>query len=72
LLNTNLDRSFNQLVASACRNEHYKEVADLPLAAKLHAAVASSIAEGDAAAAEKTSDDLMDYIESFTRKTLDR
>ena len=86
-----LDRSFNQMVASGCRNDfavrsinlmsalsrrfwyqHYKEVADLPLAAKLHAAVAKSIAEGDVAGAQKTSDDLMDYIESFTRKTLDR
>jgi DNA-binding GntR family transcriptional regulator len=86
-----LDRYFNQLIASACRNDfairsinlmsalsrrfwyqHYKEVADLPLAAKLHAAVAKSIAAGDTTSAEKTSDDLMDYIESFTRKTLDR
>ncbi|WP_244551403.1 GntR family transcriptional regulator [Bradyrhizobium sp. Rc2d] len=50
---------------------HYKEVADLPLAAKLHADVAAAIADGDVAAAGAASDRLMDYIEEFARKTID-
>ncbi|MGO9134552.1 MAG: GntR family transcriptional regulator [Methylovirgula sp.] len=85
-----LDRSFNDLVAKAARNEfalrslgslsalsrrfwyqHYKEAADLPLCANLHAAVCEAIAARDQAAAAQTSDKLMDYIESFARRTLD-
>lgn len=85
-----LDRSFNDLVAKAARNEfttralgslsglsrrfwyqHYKEAADLPLCANLHAAVCEAIAKRDPATAAETSDKLMDYIESFARKTLD-
>jgi len=50
---------------------HYKQVADLPLAARLHADVADAIARRDAEAAEKAAADLVDYIESFARKTLD-
>lgn len=49
---------------------HYKTVADLPLAARLHAEVARAVAEGDAPAAERASDRLMDYIEAFARATL--
>ena len=49
---------------------HYKEVADLPLAARLHADIARAIAAGDEQAAAQASDRLMDYIESFTRATL--
>lgn len=52
--------------------QHYKQVADLPLAATRHAEVAEAIARGDAAAAEAASDRLMDYIEGFTRKTIER
>jgi DNA-binding GntR family transcriptional regulator len=85
-----LDREFNQLVASASRNEfavrsistmtslsrrfwyqHYKEVGDLPLSARLHAEVCDAVADGGGAAAAAASDRLMDYIESFARKTLD-
>jgi DNA-binding GntR family transcriptional regulator len=49
---------------------HYKQVADLPLAAKLHAEIARSIARGDQDKAAAASDKLMDYIEAFTRATL--
>lgn len=51
--------------------QHYKRVADLPLTANLHAELAAAIARGDRAAAGAASDRLIDYIESFTRKTLD-
>ena len=49
---------------------HYKEVADLPLAARLHANLALAIADGDADAAAAASDRLLDYIEAFTRATV--
>lgn len=49
---------------------HYKEVADLPLAARLHADIARAIAGGDQDAAAGASDRLIDYIETFTRATL--
>ncbi len=49
---------------------HYKEVADLPLAARLHADMARAIAAGDQAGAATASDRLLDYIETFTRATL--
>jgi DNA-binding GntR family transcriptional regulator len=51
--------------------QHYQEVADLPLAAKLHAAVAQAIAQKKARAAAAASDRLIDYIENFARQTLD-
>jgi DNA-binding GntR family transcriptional regulator len=49
---------------------HYKQAADLPLAARLHAEIARAIAGGDKERAAKASDRLMDYIEAFTRATL--
>jgi DNA-binding GntR family transcriptional regulator len=49
---------------------HYKEAADLPLAARLHADIARAIAAADRDAAATASDRLMDYIEAFTRATL--
>jgi DNA-binding GntR family transcriptional regulator len=49
---------------------HYREAADLPLAARLHADIARAIAAGDREAAATASDRLMDYIEAFTRATL--
>lgn len=49
---------------------HYKEVADLPLAASLHAALALAVADGDADAAAAASDRLLDYIDTFTRATV--
>ena len=51
--------------------QHDKEAADLGLAAKLHAEVAQAIARRDGEAAAAASDRLVDYIESFARKTLD-
>jgi DNA-binding GntR family transcriptional regulator len=51
--------------------QHYQEVADLPLAAKLHAAVAEAVSQKKVKAAATASDRLIDYIEDFARKTLD-
>jgi DNA-binding GntR family transcriptional regulator len=50
--------------------QHYKQTADLPLVAKLHARVAQAVSKSDGAGAANASDDLVDYIESFARKTL--
>jgi DNA-binding GntR family transcriptional regulator len=49
---------------------HYREAADLPLCARLHANQARAIAKGDGDAAARRSDKLMDYVESFTRATV--
>jgi DNA-binding GntR family transcriptional regulator len=49
---------------------HYKEAADLPLCARLHAEQARAIAKGEPARAAKASDHLLDYIASFTRATV--
>jgi DNA-binding GntR family transcriptional regulator len=49
---------------------HYREAADLPLCARLHANQARAIAKGDTEAAARGSDKLMDYVESFTRATV--
>ncbi|TWS96167.1 GntR family transcriptional regulator [Reyranella sp. CPCC 100927] len=51
--------------------QHYKEVADLPRAARLHADVATAIERGVEDAAATASDRLIDYIAEFARKTLD-
>ena len=51
---------------------HYQEVADLPRTAKLHAAVADAVAKRNATEAARASDRLVDYIEDFARKTLER
>jgi DNA-binding GntR family transcriptional regulator len=50
--------------------QHYKEAADLPLCARLHAAVAEAIARREPGKAAEASDRLVDYIESFARSTL--
>lgn len=50
---------------------HYKEVADLPLCARLHAKLARAIAKADGDAAADASDRLIDYIEKFARATVD-
>jgi DNA-binding GntR family transcriptional regulator len=50
---------------------HYREAADMPLAGKLHAAVARAVANGDGKAAATASDRLVDYIEAFTRSTVE-
>src|SRR4029077_4315426 len=49
---------------------HYKEAADLPLCARLHANQAPAIAHGNGDAAARASDKLMDYVEDFTRRTV--
>jgi DNA-binding GntR family transcriptional regulator len=49
---------------------HYKQVADLPLAARLHASIARTIADGDEDAAGQDSDALVDYIRAFARATI--
>ncbi len=49
---------------------HYKQAADMPLTAKLHADIARSIADGDEQRAVKASDRLIDAIEQFTRDTV--
>ena len=49
---------------------HYKQAADMPRAAKLHADVARSIAAQDEDAAAAASDRLIGYIERFTRDTV--
>lgn len=50
---------------------HYKQAADMPLTAKLHADIARAIAAGDEAKAARASDKLLDAIEKFTRDTTD-
>lgn len=49
---------------------HYKQAADLPEMARLHAAVAGAIAKGDVDAAGVALDRLLDNIETFTKATL--
>ena len=50
---------------------HYRQAADMPVTAKLHADVARAIAAGDAAAAAQSHDRLIDNVEAFTRATVD-
>jgi len=49
---------------------HYKQVADLPLCARLHANQARAVAAGDTKAATASSDRLIDYVVTFTRTTV--
>jgi DNA-binding GntR family transcriptional regulator len=49
---------------------HYKQTADLPKCARLHADEARAVAKGNPARAMAASDKLMDYVESFTRATV--
>lgn len=49
---------------------HYKQAADLPEMARLHAAVAGAIAKGEVNAAGVALDRLLDNIETFTKATL--
>ena len=48
---------------------HYKQAADMPLTATLHADIARAVAAGDAQGAAQASDKLLDGIEKFTRDT---
>jgi DNA-binding GntR family transcriptional regulator len=49
---------------------HYKQAADLPLCASLHANQARAVAAGDAKAAAAAADRLVDYVVTFTRATV--
>jgi DNA-binding GntR family transcriptional regulator len=49
---------------------HYKQAADLPLAARLHATIARAVADGDQDAAGQASDALVVYIQAFARATI--
>jgi len=49
---------------------HYKQAADMPETAKLHADIARAIAAGDETAAAAATDRLLDKIDSFTRATV--
>jgi DNA-binding GntR family transcriptional regulator len=49
---------------------HYKEAADLPKIARLHADEARAVARGNALRAMHAADKLIDYVESFTRATV--
>jgi DNA-binding GntR family transcriptional regulator len=51
---------------------HWRRSADLPQAAAVHAELARAIAAGAPEPAAAASDRLLDYIETFTRATLDR
>ncbi len=62
-----------QLMASLSRRFwylHYKQAADMPETARLHADIARGIAAGDADAAGQAADALLDNIEAFTRNTV--
>ncbi|MDB5798502.1 MAG: GntR family transcriptional regulator [Paucimonas sp.] len=50
---------------------HYQQVGGLAETARLHAEVAEAIAQQDADRAALASDNLLDYMEKFTRATLD-
>jgi DNA-binding FadR family transcriptional regulator len=50
---------------------HYRQAADMPETAKLHADIARAIAEGEARAAAAALDRLLDNIEAFTRATVE-
>jgi DNA-binding GntR family transcriptional regulator len=50
---------------------HYKQAADMPETAKLHADIARAIAAGEGKGAAAALDRLLDSIEEFTRATVD-
>jgi DNA-binding GntR family transcriptional regulator len=49
---------------------HFRQAADLPVTARLHANLAQAIADGDEEQAAHSVDALLDNIESFTRNTV--
>lgn len=51
--------------------QYYKETLDLPRCARLHMNLAQAITRGNADEAAAASDTLMDYVEEFTRATLE-
>jgi DNA-binding GntR family transcriptional regulator len=50
---------------------HFQRSADLPLCARLHANMARAIGAGDPEGAAIAADALVDYVEIFTRATID-
>ena len=50
---------------------HYKQAADMPLTAQLHADIARAIADADETGAAEATDRLLDAIERFTRDSVD-
>ncbi len=50
---------------------HYKRVADMPLSARLHADIARAVADRAEPQAAEAVDRHMDYVEEFTRATVD-
>lgn len=50
---------------------HFRQAANLPLTARLHANIARAIAAGDEERAATASDKLLDAIDRFTRDTTD-
>jgi DNA-binding GntR family transcriptional regulator len=67
-------RKTMELMAGLSRRfwySHYKDVADLPLCARLHAELARAIAGGDGKGAAAASDKLIDYIEKFAKATVE-
>lgn len=49
---------------------HFKRFGDLPQVCRLHSAIAQAIAAGQELDARTASDQLIDYVEEYTRKTL--
>lgn len=49
---------------------HYRQAADMPLTAELHADIANAIADRDEVRAAEATDRLLDVIEKFTRDSL--
>ena len=51
--------------------QHHQEVGDLPLCARLHADLSAAVGAGEQDGAAEASDRLLDYVENFTRATVD-
>jgi DNA-binding GntR family transcriptional regulator len=75
-----LEAARNEFAASALANlqslarrfwyHHHRQTADMPEAARLHAAVARAIADGDPTLAGEALDALLDNIERFNRTSV--
>jgi DNA-binding GntR family transcriptional regulator len=50
---------------------NFKKFGDLERVSVLHAAIARAVARNDIGAAQRASDELIDYVEEYTRKTLE-
>lgn len=49
---------------------YFKKFGDLPTVSRLHANIALAIASGNEKGAKKASDELLDYVEEYTTKTM--